>query len=277
MEHTTEKLFLKKVNYRDLWVRLALSLIAAHWVVSFGEPETIFELWLMWDYWRSLVGSWFLAFGLVSLVRWICLKLDKRLDWQEHPVTRPLVQVTTGIGVMCMVAYAGAAVYFAAHGLDVRNTEYISLDWPLIIAMLFIINLYYLIYYVVVVWRQIGKQTQEQSVRYRQVFIVHVAANNIPINTNNIAYFLRQNDENFLRTKDGKDYLMTDALDHIEGMLDPNDFFRGNRQFIVSFEACDWFEVIENDKLELFVKPSFRERIIISQKRAPAFRKWMGR
>lgn len=60
--------FQRKVHYRDLAVRIGLALVAAHWVVSFGESETIFELMLMGDYWRSLVGSWIIAFGLVPLV-----------------------------------------------------------------------------------------------------------------------------------------------------------------------------------------------------------------
>lgn len=267
----------RKVHYREPWIRAALSIVGGHWVVSFGEPESIFELFLMRDYWRSLFGSAIIAFALLTLVRGICLKLDRWLDWQEHPVARPFAQVGAGIGLLCLVAYLLAALYFMLHGMDIRETVYVDLDWPLIIAQLFIANLYYLIYYIVVVWRQSRNSTESDGLHYRQVIVVQVAAKNIPIRVEDIAYFFRLNDENFLRIKDGTDYLVSDSLDHYEQVLDPAVFFRANRQFLVAFTACERFEVIEHDKLELFVKPTFKERIIISQKRAPVFRKWLDR
>src|SRR5690606_32868411 len=138
----------------------------------------------------------------------------------------------------------------------------------LVVAMLLVINLYYLVYYIVVAWR--GERSAT-SKTYRQVVIVQRAAKNIPINVRDIAYFFRLNEENFLRTIDGTDYLITSALDYFEDVLDPVDFFRVNRQFLVNFNSCQRFETKENDKLELFVSPEFKERIVISQKRAPAF------
>lgn len=283
--------FVRKVYYRDVWIRAALSLVGAHWVVAFGEPETIFELFLMWDYWRSLAGSWLIAFTLLTLVRWICLKLDARLDWQDHPVARSIAQVGAGVGLLCLVAYLLAAVYFMVQGLDIRDTLYIGFDWPLIIAQLFICNLYYLIYYVVVVWKKhrftdgitdsrefmVEGEASSEVIHYRKVFIIQVAAKNIPIATADIAYFYRLNEENFLRTFDGEDYVLNESLEYYEQAVDPDAFFRANRQFLVAFKACQRFEVIENDKLELFVDPSFKERINISQKRAPVFRRWLDR
>lgn len=266
--------FVRKVHYHDLWVRVILCLIAAHWLVSFGEPESIFELFLMWDYWRSLAGSWVIAFGLVSLVRWICLRLDQRLDWQQETAFRGVAQAITGVGLLSLLAYLAAAVYFATHGIDIRDTVYLSLDWPLVVAMLLVINLYYLVYYIVVAWR--GERSAT-SKTYRQVIIVQRAVKNIPVNVMDIAYFFRLNEENFLRTIDGTDYLITSALDYFEDVLDPVDFFRVNRQFLVNFNSCQRYEIIENDKLELIVSPAYKERIVISQKWAPDFKAWIGR
>src|SRR5690606_40295939 len=54
----------------------------------------------------------------------------------------------------------------------------------------------------------------------------------IPYHFGDIAYFFRLNEENFLRTVDGTDYLVASALDYFEDVLDPVDFFRVNRQFL---------------------------------------------
>jgi len=267
--------FVRKVHYRDLWTRIVLCIIAAHWLVSFGEPECIFELFLMGDYWRSLGGSWVIAFGLVSLVRWICLRLDQRLDWQHETAFKGVAQAVTGVGLLSLLAYLAAAVYFAAHGIDIRDTVNLSLDWPQVVAMLLVINLYYLVYYIVVAWR--GERNAANLTTYRQVIIVQFAAKNIPVNVRDIAYFFRVGEENFLRTVDGTDYLVASALDYFEDILDPVDFFRVNRQFLVNFNSCQRYETIENDKLELIVSPAFKERIVISQKRASVFKVWIGR
>lgn len=172
-------------------------------------------------------------------------------------------------------SYLAAAVYFAVQGIDIRETVYQTIDWPLIVTMLIVINLYYLVYFILVIWRKEGNA--EESGNYRQVIIVQVAAKNIPIKVQDIAYFFRLGNENFLRTHEGTDYLISEALDHMESRLDPVEFFRANRQFLVNFHACQRFEAIENDKLELFVIPVFKERVIISQKRASAFKTWIGR
>src|SRR3546814_18564968 len=116
MKDITEEPFVRKVQYRDVWIRSVLAYIGAHWVVTFGEPETLLDFLVMWDYWRSMAGSWLIAFVLVSIIRWICLKLDRWLDWQEHPVARPFAQTGAGIGLLYLVAYLLAEGYFFLHG-----------------------------------------------------------------------------------------------------------------------------------------------------------------
>lgn len=84
-------------------------------------------------------------------------------------------------------SYLAAAVYFAVQGIDIRETVYQTIDWPLIVTMLIVINLYYLVYFILVIWRKEGNA--EESGNYRQVIIVQVAAKNIPIKVQDIAYF----------------------------------------------------------------------------------------
>src|SRR5690606_1590801 len=113
-------------------------------------------------------------------IRWISIRLDRTLDWQERPGLRGLTQAAVGIGLLAMIAYMAAAVYFALHGIDIRDTVYLSLDWPLIVAMLIMANLFYLLYYIAVMWRQ-EKRQPSKSDSYKEVIIVQVAAKNIPV------------------------------------------------------------------------------------------------
>lgn len=273
MKNTLEPDSENNVRYNDLYVRLLITLTGAHYIVSFGEPESFFELLLMWDYQRSLLFSWVIGFLIVSLIRWITLKLDAKLDWQQKTAVRILLQALLGIGGLSIIAFLLATGYFALHNMNILHTEYLMFDFPVIILMLMLVNFYYFIWYVYVKWNSSKKPTS--STTYKQVIIVQHSAKNIPIKIDNVSYFHRSSEVNFLRTQDGTDYIITDSLDYIESQIDPSHFFRSNRQFIVSFSACERFETIENDKLELFVNPVFKERIIISQKKAPDFRKWI--
>lgn len=264
-----------QIVYNDLYARLLITLFGAHYIVSFGEPESFFELVLMWDFIRSLLYSWSIAFILITLIRWITLKLDKRFNWQERTIVRLLLQSLFGIAALSLVAFLLAALYFDWHNINILNTEYLTFDFPLILLMLTLINVYYFVYYVFVSWRQ-SKNT-ESSKNHKNVFIIQQAAKNIPIRVQDISYFYRSNDANFIRTIDGNNHIINETLDQVEQSLDPVQFFRTNRQFIIAFSACERFEIIENDKLELFVKPPYKERIIISQKKAPLFRNWLVR
>ena len=210
---------------------------------------------------------------MITLIRWITLKLDKHFDWQQKPIVRLLLQALLGIIVLSVIAFLLAAIYFALHNTNILKTEYLTFDFPLILLMLALINVYYFVYYVFDSWRQ-GKDP-ESGKQHKNVFIIQQAAKNIPIKVQNISYFYRSNDANFIRTIDGNDHIFNETLDQAEQALDRHYFFRANRQFIVAFNACDRFEIIENDKLELLVIPQFKDRIIISQKKAPDFRKWI--
>jgi DNA-binding LytR/AlgR family response regulator len=263
----------EQVAYKDLYARLLITLFGAHYIVSFGEPESFFELLFIWDYIRSLLYSWAIAFIIVSLIRWITWKLDRKYEWQQKPVVRLLLQFLFGIITLSLIAFLLAAVYFALHQKNILKTEYLAFDFPVILLMLMITNLYYFVYYVLVKWKSNNDGASDRS--YRNVIIIQQSAKNIPIQVADISYFYRANDVNFLRTIDGNDHIVNDTLDQIEQSLEPTRFFRVNRQFITSYNTWQRFEIIENDKLELFVKPSFKERILISQKKAPDFRKWI--
>lgn len=295
MDNTSSITLNRHIRYNDLYVRLLVTLTGAHFIVSFGEPESIFELLLMWDYYRSLAYSWAIGFCIITFIRFVTIKLDNKFDWRYKIAARASLQVLFGIGTPALIAFLLAAIYFALHHMNILHTEYLIYDFPVIVLMLALVNIYYLLYYVLVLWRKTtGKAPETVKIevneypkelikegtkpdKYRQVIIVQVAAKNIPIMVQDISYFFRQNENNFLRTKDGTDFYVNEPLEYYEQSLDPLLFFRANRQFLVAFSTCERFENIENDKLELFVNPQYKGRVIISQKSAPSFRRWINR
>jgi two-component system, LytTR family, response regulator LytT len=98
----------------------------------------------------------------------------------------------------------------------------------------------------------------------------------VPIKTNEIAFFMYDS-LIYVCTKNHEKYNMdSESLDVIEDMLDPDLFFRVNRQFIVNRNAVQRVWGIENSKMMVKLKePHLNIEIDLSRQKAPIFKKWL--
>jgi DNA-binding LytR/AlgR family response regulator len=58
-------------------------------------------------------------------------------------------------------------------------------------------------------------------------------------------------------------------------MLDPKDFFRINRKYIVHIDAVREIHPYFKGRLKLELKPTVAEDIVISSEKTPAFKAWL--
>jgi two-component system, LytTR family, response regulator LytT len=120
----------------------------------------------------------------------------------------------------------------------------------------------------------INKLTQK---KYRERFLVYSGDTLIPIHCSDIAYFLSEDGVTIMVTKEDKRHFVAESLDKLEEELNPVDFFRVNRQYIISSQAIQKIHNYGNQKLKLVIKPVTPEDIIISKLKATAFKSWLGR
>lgn len=269
----------KQQGYHDFYFRLILSLIAAHFIVALGETESFFQMLLSWDYYRSLLYSVVIAFMLVSLVNLVTIKLDTRFDWNEQPTKRIGLQLALALILPAILAFLLATLYFRLFDIDIFVTRYLTYDFPVILLMLLLINVYYVAFYFYKQWKftrdSLPTEPVQKNSPTKDVIMTYKADKAVPVSIKNILYLYHANDYNFLRTINGEDILVEHTLDELEKMLPDQLFFRVNRQFIVSRQACKNYSLLSYGKLELNVEPAFNSTITISQKRAPAFKKWL--
>jgi hypothetical protein len=283
---TSNKAQGEPVGYNDLFFRIGAALVAAHFITAFGEKETFFQLLLDPDYYWALLYSFIIAFILLAIVNFITVKLDRVADWKLHPVQRTALQVFTGWGLPSIIAFLLAAFYFRCFGINILKTLYVRIDYPLIVLMLLLANLYYLSYYLFLKMKQAEAilqassndtvHTDERQIN-KEVFIVSHGTKNIPLPLVSVAYFFHEGNYNLLRTFGREDYIINEPLEDVQQQLPGKMFFRANRQMIVNFTACRHFEPAQFGKLELIVEPPVKEPIIISQKRTKAFKEWIQR
>ena len=91
--------------------------------------------------------------------------------------------------------------------------------------------------------------------RYKKSFLVYVKDQIIPVSVEQIAYFFLENEMVYCRTHDNRKFILDQALDKIGSQLNPNDFYRSNRQYLVSRQAIQSVVQHFNRKLKLRLTP----------------------
>lgn len=118
---------------------------------------------------------------------------------------------------------------------------------------------------------------QSAAPAYKEKFIVHVRHQWIPVNTKDIACFLRDN-LNYIYTFSGEKHILDfTTLEEVEELLDPQVYYRANRQGIVHIDAIQSVRPHENQKLTITLKAPLKIELDISREKAPTFKKWFDR
>lgn len=77
-------------------------------------------------------------------------------------------------------------------------------------------------------------------------------------------------------TYEEKRFVMQYTLDELVTMLNPKDFFRANRQFIIARDAIQDIDLWFNGRLSVNLKVPVSEKILISKARIPEFKTWFS-
>ena len=114
--------------------------------------------------------------------------------------------------------------------------------------------------------------------KYKEKFIVNTRNQWMPVNTADIACFSKEA-LNYIYMHNGDRYSIDyNTLDEVEELLNPKQFYRANRQFIINIDAVQMVKPVENSKLIIKLKePNHKLEIDMSRLKSPEFKKWMDR
>ena len=119
----------------------------------------------------------------------------------------------------------------------------------------------------------ISKKDQE----YKSRFMITVGTRIKSIETHEIAYFYSEDKLTFMVTKEGQTLPIDFSLEKLATMLNPNDFFRISRQFLVSFPSIQTVHAHIKGKLKLELIPKSKFEVLVSGDRMSEFKEWLGR
>ena len=111
---------------------------------------------------------------------------------------------------------------------------------------------------------------------YRNRFLVRQSMKLLPVDIDDIGYFASKSSLTFLVTRNKQKYFIDYTLDEIEGMLDPEKFYRVNRRFILAHAIVKALHPWFNGKLKLDIQIPTEEEIVVSRDKASSVKKWLG-
>jgi two-component system LytT family response regulator len=117
----------------------------------------------------------------------------------------------------------------------------------------------------------------EERKDYKRTFLVGFQDRLIPLRTEDIVCFFTAQSEVFVLHDSGKTYRITESLEQIENKLEPQEFYRANRQFIVNKTFIIDIRHYFNGRLKVKMKKDTKEDIIISKAKATEFKQWLSR
>lgn len=114
--------------------------------------------------------------------------------------------------------------------------------------------------------------------KYKEKFIVNIRNQWMPINSKDIACFSKEV-LNYIYLFSGERYMIDYVtLEEVEELLNPKQFYRANRQYIINMDAIQTVKPVENSKLIVRLKePNQKLEIDMSRLKSPEFKKWMDR
>lgn len=125
--------------------------------------------------------------------------------------------------------------------------------------------------------RQVISSIGKEITPYKKRFLIRFGNKLHSVKTDDIAYIYSEDKLSFFILKSGIRVPSDLRLQNLEKDLNPDFFFRANRQFIVQIDSIQKMIRYSRSRINLSLSPEFKGDIIVSTESTPRFKKWMER
>lgn len=116
-----------------------------------------------------------------------------------------------------------------------------------------------------------------QPIGYQKRFMVTIGEKIKSIPIEEVAYFFGQQKYVFLITHDNRRHIINYTLGQLEALVDPEKFFRINRQFIIGYDAIENMYAYSKSRIKIDLSPTADIEAIVSIEKSPRFKEWLNR
>lgn len=111
--------------------------------------------------------------------------------------------------------------------------------------------------------------------KYKNRFAIKVGQHIKMIYVDQITCFFSENKTTYIATTDGRNYMIDISLEVLETQLDPHQFYRVNRKFLVRLKAIEDIISYTNSRLKLKLTNFIDGEIIVSREKVKDFKNWL--
>ena len=118
---------------------------------------------------------------------------------------------------------------------------------------------------------------QTQQKKYKSRFLLHYREIYKVILVEDIDYVFLEHKTVYFRLRDGSSITVPYNLEELEEQLDPQFFFRVNRQYILHINSIESMHKYFNEKTKVILKRDRNAEVIVSRIRMPQFKLWLDK
>lgn len=111
---------------------------------------------------------------------------------------------------------------------------------------------------------------------YKTRFSVKIGQQIKVISIDEIECFYSENKGTYIHTLDNRNYLTDVTLEVLETEINPKDFYRVSRKFIISLKAIKEIQMYSNSRLKISLNSYLEDEIIVARERVGEFKNWIG-
>ncbi|MFH1120173.1 MAG: LytTR family DNA-binding domain-containing protein [Bacteroidota bacterium] len=114
------------------------------------------------------------------------------------------------------------------------------------------------------------------SPAYKERFSITVGQKIKSYAISDIAWFYSEEGITFMVINDNHQYPLDFSLDELTVQLNPKEFFRINRQFLVKLSAIKNVHIYPKSRLKLELTPPSDKEVFVSRDKVARFKEWLG-
>jgi two-component system LytT family response regulator len=111
---------------------------------------------------------------------------------------------------------------------------------------------------------------------YKTSWLIPHKTKLVPVAATDVAHFVIRHGLVCLTTLHGQEYSLDATLDELESQVNPQQFFRANRQVLFARASVVELEPYYNGRMAVHLKPAAREDVIVPKPRVTELRRWMS-
>lgn len=110
---------------------------------------------------------------------------------------------------------------------------------------------------------------------YKSRFLIKVGEHLKMIDISKVALFFSMEKSTYLRSYNNRDYGLNFTLEQLESLVDPGQFFRINRKYLIHLKTIKDIVAYSNSRLKLILTVASDDEIIVSREKVEDFKMWL--